>query len=806
MIWHLLPVLLAIVVFYAGSNAVLAKSESTTDKRPRVIILSDFPPLDVIPGGAGHGPAEKRSDPDDLQSMVRFLVYANDFDVEALVASSGTLANIANKQNLLDILDLYDKVDENLRRHDSRYPTTDRLRSVTFQGRSGSWGKPVEEILGEGKDSDASEAILRIVDKPDPRPVWVCAWGGPCEVAQAIWKVQKTRSSAELDQFLSKLRIFMIGLGDKTGQDGSGQWMLDHFPNLFVIVSQKTYGGMFAQAFPIANLEWLNANIRAGHGPLGAVYPPTGYNPDNPGMQEGDTPSFMYLYSAVLGINDPDKPDQESWGGQYQQRDPSRNHWFDGPGPTSVVKWLPEIQKDFATRADWMLSSHASSLKPRMIVLTDISPINHEPDDMESMIRLLVHADLFEIEGLVATTGWSYEQVTLDNLNLIHRVINAYEKDLPNLLKRSGQAGFLSDESRQEIGYWPSPDYLRSRTVMGSKIRGQSHIGEGNDSAGSNLIIQCADEDDDRPVWVQAWGGGNTLAQAIWRVREKQTQDEFKDFLHKIRLYTITDQDRDYKSGTPFDISSHQWMRREFEKDLFFIWDECAWKFQNGTGKSNWDEYVTHIQRHGNLGEMYPKYKYGVEGDTPAFLYIMPIGLNDPDVPGQGSWGGYFEWGKGPDNQTYAYTNHQTPAYSICQELEKRFYQATFNNFAARMDWAKEGAGNRNPVVVVNGDSGLACIRIIPVQGTSVTLDASGSHDPDGDKLAFSWWVFTKAGTHAQDIAISGADSNRVTVQVPSDSAGKSFHVICEVTDNGTPALTAYRRIIFEPTGLAPNN
>ena len=147
----------------------------------------------------------------------------------------------------------------------------------------------------------------------------------------------------------------MIGLGDKTGQDGSGQWLLDNFPNLFVIVSQKTYGGMFAQKSPIGNLEWLNANIREGHGPLGAIYPPTGFYPNNPGMQEGDTPSFLHLVSAMQGMNDPNKPDQESWGGQYKQRDPTKNHWYDGPGAVSVSKWLDDIQADFAIRADWML-------------------------------------------------------------------------------------------------------------------------------------------------------------------------------------------------------------------------------------------------------------------------------------------------------------------------------------------------------------------------------------------------------------------------------------------------------------------
>ncbi len=344
-----------LVLFTSVTLAQKLTKEPSSKKTYRVIISSDFPPLDVIPGGAGYGPAEKRSDPDDIQSMVRFLLYSNDLEVEGLIASSGTFANVANKSNIHDILNLYDQVDENLRKHDPRYPTADQLRYVTWEGCSGNWGKPAEDIIGEGKDSEASEAIIKIVDREDPRPVWIGIWGGPQEVAQAIWKVKQSRSKEELDIFLSKLRIFMIGFPGKPGQDGSGQWLVDNFPDLFVISSQKTYHGMFAQKSPIGSLEWLNANIREGHGPLGAIYPPTGYYPDNPGMQEGDTPTFLYLVSATQGMNDPDKPDQESWGGQYEQQDPSRNHWYDGQGATSISKWLDEIQTDFANRADWML-------------------------------------------------------------------------------------------------------------------------------------------------------------------------------------------------------------------------------------------------------------------------------------------------------------------------------------------------------------------------------------------------------------------------------------------------------------------
>jgi hypothetical protein len=444
------------------------------------------------------------------------------------------------------------------------------------------------------------------------------------------------------------------------------------------------------------------------------------------------------------------------------------------------------------------ISSLAAPLKPRIVVLTDIS--TWEPDDHESLIRLMVHADMFEIEGIIITTGWSMDDVNEHKRfkDIATGVIDAYEKDLPNLLKRSNQSGFAQDNSKQEVGYWPSAQYLKDRTMYGSMHMGMSFVGSGNSSDGSDLIIKLADEDDDRPLWITFWGGGNTLAQAIWQVKHTRNESELKDFLHKVRAYAITDQDRPQKSS--FEISSHAWMRREFSDDLLFIWDECAWKYQNGTGKANWSEYATHIQNHGNLGGQYPKYVWGVEGDTPAFLHIMPNGLNDPDIPTQAGWGGYSEWGNGPDNNGYSYVNNSSSAYSLCRKYEDHFYAATFNNFAARMDWAKEGMGNRNPIVIINDDKGIEILMEKPKQGTKVSLDASNSYDPDGDILVFKWWVLSEAGTYSQNINISQSNSNSATVDVPPNSAGKSFHVICEVMDEGTHNLTSYRRIIFKPT------
>lgn len=320
----------------------LTKDENLT--KLRVIISSDFPPTNVVMRDA---PADQCSDPDDIQSMVRFLLYTNEFDVEALIASSATFANIARKQNILDVLDLYAQVDENLRKHDPLYPTADELRAVTFQGRSGTWGKSVNNNIGTGKDSEASEAIIAIVDKPDPRPVYLCFWGDCSNLAQAIWKVQSTRSPAELQTFLSRIRIHQIG-----HQDDTIDWMLQSFRDLFIIYSEKTYQGMFGGSDPISDLTWVNANIRSNHGPLGAVYPPAGMGCE--GVCEGDSPSFLWLVSANRGLNDPEDPTQPSWGGQFK-RDRMTHHYIDGVGGSSISRWRPQYQAEFALRADWML-------------------------------------------------------------------------------------------------------------------------------------------------------------------------------------------------------------------------------------------------------------------------------------------------------------------------------------------------------------------------------------------------------------------------------------------------------------------
>ena len=243
--------------------------------------------------------------------------------------------------------------------------------------------------------------------------------------------------------------------------------------------------------------------------------------------------------------------------------------------------------------------AEVNDLKPRLVVCTDIAPADVEPDDMESMVRLMAYADMFEIEALITSVGWNCDPYPAEWAQYLYRVIEAYRKDVPKLMQRSRQQSFLSldmENGSQQIGYWPSADYLRSRAAMGSVHGGIKVIGEGNDSPGSELLIRLADEDDPRPIYVAAWGGANTLAQAIWRVKQTRSAEELKRFVRKFRLYTITDQDMHYSMRMDRAYSSHMWLRQDFSEDLQFIWDEGTWQEQCELGKRHWQLHKDHIQ------------------------------------------------------------------------------------------------------------------------------------------------------------------------------------------------------------------
>ncbi len=419
-----------------------------------------------------------------------------------------------------------------------------------------------------------------------------------------------------------------------------------------------------------------------------------------------------------------------------------------------------------------------SFTKPRVIVTTDLGA---DPDDIQSMVRFLVQSNEFDVEGLITSTGcWRKSQ---SNTNMMSDILNAYDSAYNNLSAHSPD--------------FPTPSYLRSINVLGQNGYGMGDVGSGQDSAGSELIIAAVDKNDPRPVWVQFWGGANTLAQAIWKVQNTRSSAELQAFISKIRVYDILGQGN---AGT--------WMAKTFP-DLIYIRATNVYAWQPSDG---WID--TNVQNgHGALGNIYPDRRYATEGDTPAFLHVLPNGLNNPSEPWQGGWGGRFGRNKQSGIRGMSCMSGEDAPYDTYfmygnQGGPQDWQPAINNDFQARMDWARTSSYssvNHHPIAVLNNDQTRDVLEIYASPGSTVDLSAAGSTDPDGNALNYSWSYYQAASTYSGSVSVGGNGAN-ASVQIPSNANNTEIHVILTITDNGSPSLYAYRRALIRVTNEPPTS
>jgi len=449
----------------------------------------------------------------------------------------------------------------------------------------------------------------------------------------------------------------------------------------------------------------------------------------------------------------------------------------------------------------------ATIQKNRMIVLSDIEA---EVDDTESFVRLMLYSNEIDIKGLIATTScWKKTSVAPE---AIKKVILAYSKVQPNLLKHD--AGF------------PDAETLLKLVKQGLPKYGMLGVGEGNDSEGSEWIIKVLEEDDDRPLWVSVWGGVNTLAQALYKIDHTKSKAEVKKLISKLRVYTISDQD-----------DAGIWIRNNFP-DLFYIvspgddYGSATWSAINSVIKGINNEKISNTwlaqniqQGHGPLGAEYPDVAYGMEGDTPSWLSLIPNGLSNPEHPEWGGWGGRYELYK-PDfakakkggsgvpfePETRKIWTNADDSYTPCVPNDYgrtvKLDTATFtgykvslwrwrddfqNDFAARMDWCTKSfeEANHPPVPVLNNPE-----EITVKSGEGIGLDAGNSYDPDGDNLSFLWFSYPEAGSYKKMIITDAQNSHGLWVIAPEVDKKETAHIVLKVTDKGSPQLSRYKRII----------
>jgi hypothetical protein len=328
--------------------AVALPRPTLGDEKLRVIIETDA-------GG----------DPDDEQSLVRFLLYVNEWDVEGILCTRPkTRADNANPARTgLDVvrrlLDAYGQVYPKLSLNKPGYPTKQALWKVT--------------VAGYDNTSDGVDRILAALDKPDPRAIWFSNWGTDdgttSSLKRAFDRILAERGRAAYEACKQKVRLCSDEKFAPHTLTTPPNWPLWVYTKMPAMDGGRWYH-RFSPLTKTAGGFNLERDVRTGHGPLGALYPTATDLP----QKEGDTPEFLYLIPT--GLHDPESPGQGSWAGRYSMNTTyniPNYHWCDQrdtwEGITSrdntLKRWAVHIQNDFAARMDWCVK--------------DPADVNHEP-------------------------------------------------------------------------------------------------------------------------------------------------------------------------------------------------------------------------------------------------------------------------------------------------------------------------------------------------------------------------------------------------------------------------------------------
>jgi hypothetical protein len=401
------------------------------------------------------------------------------------------------------------------------------------------------------------------------------------------------------------------------------------------------------------------------------------------------------------------------------------------------------------------------------------------------MIRFLLYNNEWDIEGIIHCSskfhwkgdGKGIKRHDWADESWLDEQIDRYEKLYPNLAKHD--KGFYT------------PDQLRKLIYTGNV----ENVGEMTKvTSGSTRIVEVLLDDDPRPVYLQAWGGNNTIARALKTIKDEHPK-EVDRASKKAVMFIILDQDKTFRGYIAPNWPKMQVLGsfRQF-RAIAYSWQRIIPSPAKAYFEKPWMEKNI-LKGHGELCARYESAggRFRSEGDSPAFMHQIDVGLRSLEQPAYGGWGGRFGREK-PDSNVWRGAqddgNRDKPIW--------RWAIAFQNDWASRADWGvtpKYEDANHPPKVKV---AGLLDRTAKP--GERITLSAAGSSDPDGNKLSYKWWRYDDVDTSKNEIKIADADKQDASFIVP-DEPGKTVHIILDVTDSGDPPLTRYARIIVKIAG-----
>ena len=494
--------------------------------------------------------------------------------------------------------------------------------------------------------------------------------------------------------------------------------------------------------------------------------------------------------------------------------------------------------------------SFISNPKPRIIITAD-----PELDDNNSLIRFLLYSNDLQVEALIYASsayhwkgdgkgtkwfvpGREYARFGLDtcpctswrwgkNERFIDNAVEAYEKVYPNL-------------KLHHPGY-PAPAELKSKIRYGN-IEFDGDIS--HNSPGSDLIKSLMLDDKPGKLFITGWGGQSTIARALKSIQEQYENTISwaaikKKVSAKIVLLPSGDQDdsyakyikpnwpdmeyRQFSSGPNYGYGAQLGARKE---DSIYL--TASWMKENisdrgalgaiyrvwGDGKQMVPgDIMDYFGIAGHTNEELKKMGYVVwmpvqqkgswlgEGDDHTFMNMLGNGLRAYEAGSYGGWGGREPASRDTINRNLVPNDTSANAMATAlstmnnqKNMYPNFFPQAQRDFAARLKWSvtsKYADANHAPVIKIEGP-----LDVLASPGETIRLNATIS-DPDGNKVSIKCWQF-QVGTYHGKVDIANANTERIKLKIPKDAlAGQTIHIIFEATDNGSPSLTAYQRIVI---------
>jgi len=473
--------------------------------------------------------------------------------------------------------------------------------------------------------------------------------------------------------------------------------------------------------------------------------------------------------------------------------------------------------------------------KLRIIITAD-----PELDDSNSLIRFLLYSTDYKVEGLIYASSqfhWTGDgtgkklsvpgrEYTRFGLNLcpcesyrwakderfIDDIVEIYEKVYPNLKIHNPD--------------YPAPAELKSKIRFGN-VEFDGDFSK--NTPGSDLIKSLMLDDDPETLYITAWGGQSTIARAL-----KSIQDQYEGtpewqgirakVLSKVILLPSGDQDDTYakyikpswpeidyrQMGRGPNYSYGAQLRATPENAVYMT---PSWMSENVSSRGPLGAYYRvwgdgrqmvkgdifdYFGLSGYANEELKKMGYVVwmpvqekgswlgEGDNPTFMNMLDNGLRAYEEGSYGGWGGkQVTPGVGMGFPDPAQTETGPPF--------PNFWPAAQRDFAARLKWSVTSRyedANHEPKVRIEGPLNVTAGAGQKVRLTGVVFD------PDGDTVSVKWWQF-KAGSYSGDVTIVDPASLSTGVVIPPDAQPtQTIHFMLEATDNGSPPLTRYQRVI----------